>query len=82
MLSHAEVVVRAPDHDVARRLAAVARGEGIAARVARQLGEDAVTALDLERVDPFREEAFVVHVEPPGSRGHTVTRQSTTATLR
>ena len=64
VLAHAEVVVRAPDGDVAGALADVAGGAREGAVGARELGEDAVVALLAERVELLAEQGVVVHALP------------------
>ena len=61
MAAHAEIIVRAPDGDVAGGGAPAPFGLGEGIGVAREIGEDAVAALGLQRADRGLEIAPVVH---------------------
>ena len=62
MLTHGEVVVAAPDRDVARRFAlAVEAGAGKGSDDAFEFGEDAVTPFVAKAFQMAVEEGFVVH---------------------
>ena len=61
MLAHRQIVVAAPDHDVAHAVRAVRRGHRIAPHLPREVGEDAVSALGVHRGKPLGEDRFIVH---------------------
>ena len=62
MLAHGEIVVAAPDGDVARRLAlAVQARARKGADDAFEFGEDAVATLVVQAPEMAVEEGFVVH---------------------
>ena len=64
VLAHAEIVVRAPDGDRARAVAAEAMGVGVGALVADDVDEDAVAAFVVKPVDRRLEDLVVVHCCP------------------
>ena len=59
MLAHAEIVVGAPDRDVAAAAVIERAREGAGPPL--QIGEHAIAALGLERVEPVLEKTFVIH---------------------
>ena len=61
MLAHAEIIVRAPDGDIAHSAAIVADSTGELARLAFQVGEDTVIAFLLEVGQPLLEEVLEIH---------------------
>src|SRR3546814_19787164 len=65
MLSHAEIVVAAPDHDLADAVRPVRLGQRIAARLAGEIGPPAIPALVAPRCQPPGEPSLVVHGSPP-----------------
>ena len=76
-LAHAEIVVRAPDHDVVGHRVAVVRGEREPTRVPRQLGEHPVTTLGLEAAQLVGKKPLVIHrPSSPGARQRRVHRYS------
>src|SRR5690242_3567650 len=63
MLAHAEIVVGAPDHDIARPLRGVPNRMREPAGDAFEIGEDAVAALVMEAAEGVIEELAVIHHE-------------------
>jgi len=61
MLPHAEIVVGAPDSDLASET--MIKGAGKSAATPFKVGEAPVTALGTKRIKPLFEEAFVVDLE-------------------
>ena len=61
VLAHAEIVVRAPDDDLALDAAVVAARARKIPGAAREIGEDAVAALGSQRTERIGETGFVVH---------------------
>ena len=68
MLAHAEIVVRAPDGDVARAALAVIGGGRKAADLTLQIGKDPVAALTAQAVQLVTEESLEIHRQPPAAR--------------
>ena len=64
MLAHAEIVVRAPDGDLARIVGRVAKTPRETARNALEIGKHAVALLLPQRIDRVFEYAAIVHVVP------------------
>ena len=60
VLAHAEIVVRAPDGDRLRAVAAEAMGVGIAALGPQDVDEHAVAALVVKALDRGFEDLFVI----------------------
>ena len=61
VLAHAEIVVGAPDDDLARLVARTPDGVGEAAGDALEVGEDAIAPLGVERGDRLGENRLVIH---------------------
>ena len=74
MLAHAEVVVGAPDHDVARPLRGVPDGVRKSACDTLQLGEHPVAALVVQPAEGVGEERLVVHGKWASAGGSDFTR--------
>src|SRR5579885_347600 len=62
MAAHAEIIVRTPDHDVARTVRRVPARARKVFRVLLDLGEDAVAAFVLQLIERVHKNLFVVHV--------------------
>src|ERR1700682_4874442 len=63
MLSHPEIVVGAPDHDVARPLGRVPHRMGKPPRDPFQIGENTITPLIMQAAEGVTEELAVIHHE-------------------
>src|SRR5450759_2013865 len=61
VLPHAEIVVGAPDHDVARPLRGMPRGVREPARNPLEIGENPVAPLVMQAVEGGTEELAVIH---------------------
>src|SRR6185312_2096728 len=61
MLRHAEIVVGAPDHDIARTLRGVPHSVGETSGNAFEVGEDAIAALIAQSGEGGREKTVVIH---------------------
>jgi hypothetical protein len=61
VLAHAEVVVRAPDHDVARTVRRMPFGARKAAGEALEVGENPIAALVLQLRQRIREKSLIIH---------------------
>ena len=61
MLTHAEVVVGTPDHDVARSLRRVPGGVGKPAGDALEVGENAIAPLVMKAIERGTEELAIIH---------------------
>jgi hypothetical protein len=67
VLPHAEIVVRAPDHDVLRPLRRMPDGVRKAAGNALEVGKDPVTALAMQPPERIGEISAVIHEIPADS---------------
>src|ERR1044071_4382995 len=70
MLCHAEVIIRAPNHDIALALRGMPNGVWEASCNALQVDENPVTALVTEFVECRREQSLVIHCTFPARRNH------------
>ena len=61
MLAHAEIVVGAPDRDLAGAARVMMRGAGEGARLALQIGEHAIPSFAMKAFELPAEISFVVH---------------------
>jgi len=61
MLAHAEIIVRAPDHDVARTMRGMPRGAWKATGVALEVGKNSIPALVLQFGQCLREMSLMIH---------------------
>ncbi len=75
VLAHAEIIVGAPDHDIALALGRVPHGMGKPAGEPLQIGEDAIAPLVMQTVEGGTEELIVIHrksrTEPERNRLRT-----------
>src|SRR6202521_538237 len=67
MLPHAEIVVGAPDHDVARPLRGMPHRMRAPARDPFEIGENPVAPLVMQAVEGGTEELAVIHRKRPGT---------------
>ena len=65
VLSHAEIVVGAPDDDLLRSLRRVPEGVGKAAGDPLEVGEDPVAPLDMQPRDGVGKETVIACSAPP-----------------
>ena len=65
VLTHAEIVVRAPDRDFVGRVIVIAFGLWKLAAAALQLGKDAIIALIPQSVELCCEHGIKIHRVPP-----------------
>ena len=63
VLSHAEIVVRAPHRHLGAD--AVVESAGEAAAAPFEIGKDPISALGVQRIETLSEEALVIHGGPP-----------------
>src|SRR5258708_8075 len=63
VLTHAEIVVRAPDGDLGAD--AVIEGARKAAAAPLEIGKDAIPPLGAQRTETLSEKALVIHGGPP-----------------
>ena len=60
-LAHTEVVVGAPDRDVDHLIPAEVIGRGVGPAASLQIGEDAIAALGMQRLQMLAETELVIH---------------------
>ncbi len=65
VLAHAEIIVRAPDHDVARTRRAVPDGTGKTSRQPFKIGKHPVAAFVVQPFQRLIEETLVIHSSGP-----------------
>jgi hypothetical protein len=71
MLSHSEIIVRAPDHDIARPFRGMPHRVGKSARHSLKIGENPVAPFVMQAAEGGTEELAVIHRKPgmePGPR--------------
>ena len=74
VLAHAEIVVGAPDDDLARPVGRVPDRARKIARAAFEIGEDAVALLGVELIDRAPEDVVVTHARLPYRSNHNHSR--------
>jgi hypothetical protein len=67
MLAHAEIVVGAPDHDIALALRRVPHRMRKPARDALEIGKDAVAPFVMQAIEGVLEKLAIIHVKPDGT---------------